>query len=737
MKEIYVNLTWNKKKKKKKTNFGKVWGKLPESKANATAILTGNGLVVVDIDTKNFKTIDHKLINLLGEPTVETKRGYHYYFNVEDSTLFTTRSKVFDNVDLRGDGGLIFNSYVGDNKNIAYKQIGETHDMPKKLSKYILKQLNNNKPKSKNKKSKFNYNNTDKNRVKELLSYIDCYDDYDEWYQVGMSLKAWDEVEGLKLWDKWSKQSSNYDGGTEYKWKSFNDDGNLGLGTLYHLAEQGGYVIPHAPDFTKKKGISVQSDDYKTPEMAIERNSFSYESWMGESPLDKKAVIAYLKNTGYDVKGSRFRWVSSSGKIREFVKQDVANFFKTYNIKDEETEESIAHIDEWLSEHGTLANPNPKEYWKHIHKCMLDWVMFHHQYHTMRLKVDPFGTNGVAFDEDVMVVVTNTVIPKEPNKVHDESIIADYKEHFPQLDQVLDVMLSARFGADRKKAYIWMKAVSDWGKSFLFLGVLKALGITTIMKEKELKLAMTGSPTGLTLSDFAKSWLMVFDEFSGAIKELKDITHTLTIAPKGQSRVEVDLYTKIFLSAENVNSLVGDSGADTQFANRFMMMDLVGKLTDRKLYMNNNNFYLDVIRRYVYEYLTDGVKMYIDMGENKASIHANKVLMSFRTDNELQSEDLMERLSDEREVYYKTIKQKLKTFGNENHEIEDLFAIKDKELYIKKLGLVKEHFLRTVFAHSDIQKFNHKSSLELLGLEMNDRTKITLDGIRQNVYKAE
>lgn len=735
-KEIFVKILWDEEKNKKKTFYGKVWGKLSKKEANATAVLTGDGLVVVDIDTKDLKTIDKKLVKFLGEPTVETKRGYHYYYNVPDSSKFTTRSKVVPNVDLRGDGGLIFNDYWGKDDRISYQKVGQITDMPKKLHDYILAKLEEARGSSdkKKKKSKFIYDNTDKKRVKELLSFIKCYDDYDDWYQVGMALKAWDPEKGLKLWDEWSKQSESYDGGTFYKWKSFATDGDLGVGTLYHLAEQGGYVIPHAPVFKKREGrVSVASKDYVAPEMAMVRDEFHYETWMSEPPIDKKAVKAYLKNTGYDPKNNKFRWVSSSGKIRDFTRKHMKSFFKY--IKAEETEETLQFIDEWLDQHGTLKDPNPKEYWKHVYDNMETWIMFHHQYNTIRLKVDPFKTNGVAFDEDNMVIVTDKVIPKRPNKVIDEEVMADYKSHFPQLDEVLSVMLSARFGADRKKAYTWMMAESDWGKSFFFDGVLGALGIITIMTEKELKLALSGAPSGLSASNFARSWVTVFDEFSGAVKELKNITHQMIIAPKGQARVEVDLYSKIFLSAENVNSLRGDGGVEKQFANRFMMMELKNKLTSRELYNKNQAYYFDVVKWYVYDFFMNGIEHYLSLGENKASVEANKVLNKFRGMHLMEAEDLMESTAEVRVTYYQTIRQKLKKFGDNDPEVHDLYAVKDKVLYIKKLGLAREHFLRTMFAKNDMAKLNHKSSLELLGVDTSDRTYINLDSVRQNAYK--
>lgn len=258
MKQVYANIQWDKKKQKKTVSFadkkdGK-WGSLTKDKANATAIVTGNGLVVVDIDTHDMSQLDPELVKMLPpEPTIKTKRGYHYYFNVKDSETFTTKTDVFKHVDIRADGGLVFNSYWGDNKNISYETQNKIIcSMHKKMAKLIIKHSSTFK--GEKKKTKTLYNNTDKKKIKEILSHIKCYDDYTEWFTVGMALKDWNEVKGLKLWDKWSKQSEAYEeGACEDKWKTFDDKGETGLGTLYHLAEADGYVIEHEPEFSKKK----------------------------------------------------------------------------------------------------------------------------------------------------------------------------------------------------------------------------------------------------------------------------------------------------------------------------------------------------------------------------------------------------------------------------------------------------------------------------------------------------
>ena len=82
-------------------------------------------------------------------------------------------------------------------------------------------------------------------RVQAMLDYIDPSTlSYDDWIKVGMIIKT------LKLpfemWDSWSQRDPeryNEDAKQDCasKWPTFSEDGSLGIGTLYRLAEENGY----------------------------------------------------------------------------------------------------------------------------------------------------------------------------------------------------------------------------------------------------------------------------------------------------------------------------------------------------------------------------------------------------------------------------------------------------------------------------------------------------------------
>jgi len=149
---IYAKLSWDKEAKKKTVYFGGGWGKLNKSEANARAIRTGDGLIVVDVDTKDLGEIDKRLRKFLKDmtPTVETKRGYHYYFKDKRSSDFVNKSAYGNLVDVRSDGGIIFDSYLGKDKNIMYKRVGQVYKkMPKKMRKLLLSMAEHSKVKMK------------------------------------------------------------------------------------------------------------------------------------------------------------------------------------------------------------------------------------------------------------------------------------------------------------------------------------------------------------------------------------------------------------------------------------------------------------------------------------------------------------------------------------------------------------------------------------------------------------
>lgn len=82
-------------------------------------------------------------------------------------------------------------------------------------------------------------------QVRKLLKQVDP-DDYDNWIEIGMGLKADYPDEGFDLWMKWSSKSKKFPGerAARAKWRSFRGEGRT-IGTLIYLA--GGKIPKTSP----------------------------------------------------------------------------------------------------------------------------------------------------------------------------------------------------------------------------------------------------------------------------------------------------------------------------------------------------------------------------------------------------------------------------------------------------------------------------------------------------------
>jgi hypothetical protein len=82
----------------------------------------------------------------------------------------------------------------------------------------------------------------------EALHHIpaDCH--YHTWLTMGMALKAALGDAGFQLWDDWSSTAAGkyHPGEMVAKWQSFEAEGGITAGTLFHFARQHGWQPPRA-----------------------------------------------------------------------------------------------------------------------------------------------------------------------------------------------------------------------------------------------------------------------------------------------------------------------------------------------------------------------------------------------------------------------------------------------------------------------------------------------------------
>jgi hypothetical protein len=171
------------------------------------------------------------------------------------------------------------------------------------------------------------------------------------------------------------------------------------------------------------------------------------------------------------------------------------------------------------------------------------------------------------------------------------------------------------------------------------VAIFERVGLVVEVSASEIEKALAGGPVGLSLPDTLRTWILFVDEFKAASRELKLLNRQMSISPKHQLRCTVQLYTKLFASAENVRSLVGE-GVEDQFNNRFAYLSPSTNdylLEDRPLFKEvGKAVYLDALASYVASYLNDGVKHLCAMGPIESSKVADSFAEAYQAKRRLQ-----------------------------------------------------------------------------------------------------
>lgn len=153
---------------------------------------------------------------------------------------------------------------------------------------------------------------------------------YEEWIHIGMALKS--EGFDVSVWDDWSRADSRYHSGEcENKWNTFENSG-IGIGTVFHIAEQYGYQPSKKWSF----------DDYLPAEVE------GYEQIIADSSPDKdkpyQMAVTYLEAlfkpdeiVGYvhsaELNEDRQKWIPANRGIWRKC-EDIVKDLKKYRKLD-------------------------------------------------------------------------------------------------------------------------------------------------------------------------------------------------------------------------------------------------------------------------------------------------------------------------------------------------------------------------------------------------------------------
>lgn len=353
---------------------------------------------------------------------------------------------------------------------------------------------------------------------------------------------------------------------------------------------------------------------------------------------------------------------------------------------------------------------------KFIASCMndakdvvMDYIKYNNQRDSLEWRVDMFASKPrlVLLEDKARIVLTHKPFVANTSH-HNAEVVADYKQHFPRFDEFLSFLVMSRFARDRKKAYLWLLADSDWGKGFLMTGIIGSqggLGATTETSVREIEAMFEGKPVGRAPEEFKRSFALVVDEFKTVKSEIKQLQSQMSLAPKHQLTCSVEIFAKVFMSAESVASLVTENGVEDQFANRMSIFIEKGSIDKRELFNTlGKPRYQNALVAYAAEFMNREIDALQAMAELDAQDHAERWLGGFIGRNGLDT--VYERFSDSLE----RVAMEAIEWLHKWHNMSDCM-LKDTSSgrwYLKRPRLMVDKFLEETFDRSEVNAYRKR-----------------------------
>ena len=215
-----------------------------------------NGIVVIDIDVKDGRTVEELLEELkqyvqLPENLFQVQTpsgGMHLYFSVINTNL-SSSVRFFDKnlaTDLRANGGYVC---APDGKGyIVYDDVdGLDIDDLKARCPALPESIENYKKQSNNQEIAIiqDLPPEEIREIRSALNYIDP-DDRDTWIRVGMALKSTGSPAAEGLFNEYSQRSDKYNPADQPKrWKTLKPKGDLTIASIFHEAQKAGWVTTY------------------------------------------------------------------------------------------------------------------------------------------------------------------------------------------------------------------------------------------------------------------------------------------------------------------------------------------------------------------------------------------------------------------------------------------------------------------------------------------------------------
>lgn len=453
-------------------------------------------------------------------------------------------------------------------------------------------------------------------------------EDRETWLRVGMALHDMSGGAWFDVWDAWSRTCPDkYDAGDQQTtWEHFGrgDGERVTEGTLRHLAAQHGWKPAASHDHAASLTSIINARTCALLGMDPRANADAARA----VSVNPERVRAILSGAFWSGRKSKLFVLNRQDVLVQCTEKDARHFLlKSFGpLLDRKAVERYA-----VATAGDKADKLADVVMRAAHAAVMDALKYSCQRENVEWHVDMFAQESrMEMREDSVRVVLTHQPYAAPGAVPNVEAVADFKAHFPMFDEFLCLLVMSRFASDRKNAYLWMWCDSDWGKSFLLKGVLGPMRLVVETSAKEIEAAFEGKPVGRRPADFKRAIVLAVNEFKSIKSEMKQLESEMQLAPKNELTATVELYTKLFTSAEQVNSLVTDAGIEDQFANRFNLIRGSGSLRERPLFKSiGKAAYASAVLHYAAERLNAEVAQLRAKGRIGAATAADEWLEAF------------------------------------------------------------------------------------------------------------
>lgn len=455
--------------------------------------------------------------------------------------------------------------------------------------------------------------------VKRTLNKIDVsVVDHDQWLRIGLGISHQysNSEKGKAIFKAFSKRfGDDYDEREiDSRWPTFKDDLRVNRVTFRSVS-----AMVHINERESLKQTLVD-DEYR--QRANEITSYAIETLRNEInfdiDIDTDTVQLMLKGSFWNANQAKINMTNNDDELVIFPESKASEMLIT------RFGQPIRNIQD-LTKHLDALELSATEIKKHksfLMNKVISSIQFNSQGDSLTYRVDMF-TKRTYFDVNANSVTVNfkykpLALSGKHYRLHCDESVNAYLNHFPECEDLIEMIVASRFASSRKKAYVWLKCPSDWGKD-VFRNALGSFHFE--MSVSEVEKALEGSPVGKSPKTMFRAFAMVTNEFKKVKSELKQLEDDITVSAKYQLETTVPLYTKLFMSAEGVDSLVGEYGVEDQFANRFSMIEGIGKLNQLPEFIKfGNTHFVNAVTTFI----TDKVNSLVDEYRTLGMVDATK-----------------------------------------------------------------------------------------------------------------